>query len=124
MFTVVVEGASFEALVERDEAEGECWVQVGPERYHFRTGADAASGAHGPRAGGRHELKAPMPGKVVKLLVASGQEVAAGQGVVLFEAMKMQNEIRSPGDGTVAEILVPEGTAVEAKALLLVLQLG
>lgn len=122
VFTVFVDGASFEALVEQDE--GEYSVQVGAERYRFRIGADATAGAHRSRAGGRHELKAPMPGKVVKLLVVAGQQVTAGQGVVLFEAMKMQNEIRSPGDGRVVELLVEEGAAVEAKAPLLSLELN
>lgn len=121
VFTVIVDGASYEALVEH--GEGEYSVQVGPERYRFRTGSDASAGVQESRAGGRHELKAPMPGKVVKMLVEVGQDVSAGQGVVLFEAMKMQNEIRSPGNGTVAELHVEEGAAVEAKALLLVLQL-
>jgi biotin carboxyl carrier protein len=59
-----------------------------------------------------------MPGKVVKLLVAVGGAVTAGQGVLLFEAMKMQNEIKSPQEGTLSELLVTEGQAVEARDLL------
>ena len=61
-----------------------------------------------------------MPGKVVKLLVAEGDAVTAGQGVLLFEAMKMQNEIRSPQDGTMGELNVSEGQAVEARDRLFV----
>jgi biotin carboxyl carrier protein len=59
-----------------------------------------------------------MPGKVVKILVAEGEAIEAGQGVLLFEAMKMQNEIRSPGDGVLRRLHVEEGQAVEARTPL------
>ena len=74
------------------------------------------------RVSARAEVKAPMPGKVVKILVASGDTVSSGQGVLLFEAMKMQNEIKSPQDGVVSEISVEEGQAVEARDRLFVIQ--
>jgi len=67
---------------------------------------------------GPARLTAPMPGRVVRVLVELGQPVAAGQGLVVMEAMKMENELRSPRAGRVAEILVGEGQAVEAGALL------
>jgi biotin carboxyl carrier protein len=60
-----------------------------------------------------------MPGKIAKLLVSVGDSVTAGQGLVLFEAMKMQNELRSPQDGVVAEVDVRPGQAVEARERLL-----
>lgn len=59
-----------------------------------------------------------MPGKVVQVLVAPGDAVAAGQPVILFEAMKMQNELRSPQDGVIGEIAVEPGRAVEAREIL------
>jgi biotin carboxyl carrier protein len=59
-----------------------------------------------------------MPGKVVKVVVASGGSVREGQGVVLIEAMKMENEIPSPIEGVVTEVAVSEGQTVEAGALL------
>jgi biotin carboxyl carrier protein len=62
-----------------------------------------------------------MPGKVVELLVSPGASVTAGQPVLLFEAMKMQNELRSPEDGVVAEIAVEAGQAIEARERLYVL---
>ena len=65
-------------------------------------------------AQGRQRLTAPMPGKVVRLLVAAGDAVEAGQGIVVVEAMKMQNEVRSPKSGTVEALLVTEGEAVDA----------
>ena len=63
-------------------------------------------------AAGRQKIVSPMPGKVVRVLVSEGEPVAAGQGVLVVEAMKMQNEIRSPKAGRVAAILVAEGAAV------------
>ena len=66
---------------------------------------------------GRQQLIAPMPGKIVRVLVAAGQEVKAGQGLLVIEAMKMQNEIRSPKSGTV-EKLAREGQTVNAGEVL------
>jgi biotin carboxyl carrier protein len=63
-----------------------------------------------------------MPGKVVKVLVKPGDEVKARQGLVVVEAMKMENELRSPKDGRVAEVLVAEGASVEAGRLLVVVE--
>ncbi len=68
------------------------------------------------------QLVAPMPGKVVKLLLNVGDEVAPGQGVVIVEAMKMQNEIKSAKAGRLAEIRVSEGEAVTANQLLAVIE--
>ncbi len=67
---------------------------------------------------GKQTLTAPMPGKVVKVLVAVGDEVVEGQGLVVVEAMKMENEMKSPRDGKVVEIHVREGQAVENGAKL------
>src|SRR5579863_6562245 len=68
---------------------------------------------------GRQQLVAPMPGKIVRVLVAAGQQVTAGQGLLVIEAMKMQNEVRSPKSGTV-EKLVGEGQTVNAGEVLAV----
>ncbi|MEQ1761124.1 MAG: acetyl-CoA carboxylase biotin carboxyl carrier protein subunit, partial [Vicinamibacterales bacterium] len=67
-----------------------------------------------------HELRAPMPGRIVRVLVARGEQVAARQPLVVMEAMKMENELHAPLAGTVTEILVQPGGAVEADALLAV----
>ncbi len=64
------------------------------------------------------ELKSPMPGKVVRVLVSEGSEVKANQGVIVMEAMKMQNEIKSPKAGVVRKISVTEGLAVNAGQIL------
>jgi biotin carboxyl carrier protein len=67
---------------------------------------------------GKRTLTAPMPGKVVKVLVALGDEVKEGQPLVVVEAMKMENEMKSPRDGKVVELHVREGQTVEGNAKL------
>ena len=75
-----------------------------------------------PGIEGRQNLVAPMPGKVVRVILAAGDEVAAGQGVVVVEAMKMQNEIKSPKAGRVIEVRVIEGATVNANQVLAVVE--
>jgi biotin carboxyl carrier protein len=70
-------------------------------------------------ADGPQEVVAPMPGKIVKILVAPREQVAAGTGLLVIEAMKMQNELRAPRAGRVEEIYVEEGKGVETGARLL-----
>jgi biotin carboxyl carrier protein len=72
-------------------------------------------------AAGPTRVVAPMPGKLVRVLVAAGQDVAAGQGLVVMEAMKMENEIRAPRAGRVREVSVQERQTVETGALLVLL---
>jgi acetyl/propionyl-CoA carboxylase alpha subunit len=72
---------------------------------------------HGPR-----KLTAPMPGKVVRILLDEGAEVPAGGGVLVVEAMKMQNEVKSPKKGTIQKIVVREGAAVNAGDVLAIVE--
>jgi biotin carboxyl carrier protein len=74
----------------------------------------------GSEAEGRQQIVAPMPGKIVRVLVIAGDRVEAGQGLLVVEAMKMQNEIRSPKSGTVESVQVEEGQAVNAGEVLCV----
>lgn len=69
---------------------------------------------------GAQRILAPMPGRIARILVKPGDEVAARQGLVVVEAMKMENELSSPRGGTVREIAVTEGAPVEAGRLLVV----
>jgi biotin carboxyl carrier protein len=80
-----------------------------------RTGSGTADAA----ADGPARVTAPMPGKVVRVLVRPGDTVAARQGLVVVEAMKMENELRAPRAGTVRDVQARVGTSVEAGALLL-----
>jgi biotin carboxyl carrier protein len=88
---------------------------------------DARSRARRAAAGGRQEiagrveLKAMMPGRVVNVLVKAGDEVAQQQGVVVVEAMKMENELKSPKGGKVVEVKVAPGQAVEKGEVLIVI---
>lgn len=78
-----------------------------PKRLRGAAGADGA-------VDGTAEIKTAMPGKVVRLLVAAGAEVEKGDGVIVVEAMKMQNELKAPKSGTIKEIRVSEGSTVAA----------
>ena len=85
----------------------------------------AARGRHAASAGGSsgpQRVAAPMPGKIVKILVKAGDRVAPRQGLIVVEAMKMENELRSRTAGIVAEVRVSEGASVEAGAILIVVE--
>ena len=82
-----------------------------------RRGHETATGGAGP-----HRVTAPMPGKVVRVLVKPGDVVAARQGVVVVEAMKMENELRTPKAGIVTEVRATEGASVEDGAVLVVVE--
>jgi biotin carboxyl carrier protein len=89
------------------------YVKVESDR--LRAAAAAKRGAGG---GAEKGISAPMPGRVAKILVAVGDEVKPGQGVIVVEAMKMENELRAKGAGKVAEIHVKAGDAIDAGARL------
>lgn len=86
-------------------------------RRSGRGGADTSAGAHGEQ-----KVTAPMPGRVVRVLVAAGDTVEARQPVVVVEAMKMENELRSPKAGQVKEVTVAAGAPVEAGRVLVVIE--
>jgi pyruvate carboxylase subunit B len=89
-------------------------VEALDERARAIQDASAASGA----ARGPAPLVAPMPGLIVRVAVQPGDQVAAGQGLVVMEAMKMENELKAASAGTVAKVHAVPGTAVEKGALL------
>ncbi len=89
-------------------------VEALDERTRAIRDRAAASAAHS----GPSPIVAPMPGMIVRVLGAVGDRVVAGTPLVVMEAMKMENELRAPGDGTVAEILVRPGMAVEKGQVL------
>jgi biotin carboxyl carrier protein len=124
IYSVIEDGQQFEAMVDEKGAHG-FDVMVGGRIFHLdvmdeRSKLLAASAAHA--VSGPQTVTAEMPGKVVKLSVAVGAEVRERQGVVILEAMKMENEIPSPIDGIVREIAVSEGQTVEAGATLFVVE--
>ena len=104
---VVVDGWRFELEVE-DDARATLRERA--------TRARDEAAATGPL-----ELRAAIPGRVISLEVAAGDEVEAGRTVLVVEAMKMQNELRAPRDGTVEQVAVGAGSTIEVGDLLLVL---
>jgi len=89
----------------------------------WRSGSDRTAVSRSDVAsGGPVTVNAPMPGRIVKVLVTVGETVAARQGLVVVEAMKMENELRSPRAGVVSDVRVAEGALVEAKAALVVIE--
>ncbi len=120
VYSILVDGASHEVRMEAGH------VAVGSRRFEYDVvdprqwkRSDDAAGGHG-----RAAILAPMPGKVVRILVAAGDEVEAGQGIVVVEAMKMQNEMKAPRAGRVAAIQVRENDSVVAGAVLAVIEPG
>ncbi len=78
--------------------------------------------APGGAAADGGQVTAPMPGKITRILVQPGDEVTAGQAVIVVEAMKMENELGAPGDGRVADVPVSEGDPVDAGAVLVIIE--
>jgi biotin carboxyl carrier protein len=121
-WSMVAEGGGPQTIVDVDGAAPELVVTVRnlsvPVKVVDTRKQRVASIAARREAAGPVAVKSPMPGKVVKILVAAGDAVKAGQGVVVVEAMKMENELKSPRDGTISEVRAREGQAVEAGAEL------
>jgi biotin carboxyl carrier protein len=123
IFVVVLNNRVYRCAIEKlPAAETEIVVNgrrvSAAVRDRKRLRGNAASAAGG---GGRSILSSPMPGKVVRVLLNAGDDVAAHQGVLIVEAMKMQNELISPKAGRVAEIRVSEGQTVNAGETLAVI---
>jgi biotin carboxyl carrier protein len=126
VYSILIDGRSYEAQVSKrtGNAEGDSSpyvvtvgvrhyvVEIGDPRRWRRAGA-------GVREEGPQEIVAPMPGKIVKVLVSENQEVVRDQGLLVIEAMKMQNEIRAPRAGRVERVYAQEETGVEAGFRLL-----
>jgi biotin carboxyl carrier protein len=115
-------GRSYEiGVVER---AGELTVYVNGRAVPVRVGGQWRRRGAGPTAdtgSGPQAVAAPMPGRVVKVLVKPGDAVQSRQGLVVVEAMKMENELRAARAGVVREIRVAEGASVEANMVLVVL---
>ena len=120
-YSLIVEHRSFDVSVHEDRRDVYV-VRHGGFRCDVRVVDPlvAAVRAH-DGAGGPAEVTAVMPGRIVKLLVEPGQEVAEGQGLLVLEAMKMENEVAAPRSGTVRELPVSAGDAVEGGQLLAVI---
>jgi biotin carboxyl carrier protein len=118
IFLVQHEGRSYEVRLTKTEAA------INGHRYRYEVEdprqwkrSHASANPNAPAA-----ILAPMPGKVIRILVSAGDLVTAGQGVAVVEAMKMQNELKSPRDGRVAAIKASPGQSVNAGAVLALIE--
>jgi biotin carboxyl carrier protein len=118
VYSVLKDGHSYEARTE--DAEGRVIVFIDGHRFEIEIRDPRRWSRHTGRQGveGRLSLSAPMPGKIVRLLVSQGDTVEAGQGLLVMEAMKMQNEIKAPMAGRVVSLTVREGATVAAGEVL------
>lgn len=123
VLSILLGGKAYEIKRERTATDTHLWV--GSARYavelrdprSLRSRRAGAGDSDGPR-----KLVASMPGKVVRVLLPEKSSVEAGQGVLVVEAMKMQNEIKSPKKGTVQRIVASEGAAVSAGDVLAIVE--
>jgi biotin carboxyl carrier protein len=123
VLSVLIDGKAYEVKREWTPTDMHLWV--GSARYaaeirdprSLRSRRDGSAGAQGPK-----KLVAPMPGKVVRVLAREKDEVDAGQGLLVVEAMKMQNEIKSPKKGVLQKVLATEGENVNAGDVLAVVE--
>jgi biotin carboxyl carrier protein len=125
LYSLLIDGRSYEIdVLELEEAlmvlvDGQPFrVEIQDEERQRLRSATARGGV----AAGRRLVTAPMPGKVVRLLVRPGQAVRSGDGIIVVEAMKMENELKAPAAGTVREVRVEEGKAVSGGDILVVIE--
>ena len=126
---IVLDGGSafrrtYEITIARDQTSSQVAVGVGPVRLaasaNGRRRSKKEAAAHA--AAGPLRVVAPMPGKIVRVLVQSGDAVHARQPLIVVEAMKMENELRAGRAGTVAEVRAQAGQSVDAGAVLVVVR--
>ncbi|HWA39721.1 MAG TPA: biotin/lipoyl-containing protein [Burkholderiales bacterium] len=124
MYSVLIGSRQYEGSIEHGE-NGTLDVHVGTSLFEFQA-VDARRallrGRPAGAASGRQVLVAQMPGRIVKIHVKPGDEVKPDQPVLVIEAMKMENELRSAASGIVREVSVAQGAAVEMNAQLVVIE--
>ena len=122
VFSVLWEGRSYTARL--SGAAGSYVVELAGHRIpvEIRDPRNAVGRSQTAAATGRQNITAAMPGKVVRLLVEEGQEVQVGQGLIVVEAMKMQNEMKAAKAGKVAKVHTQAGATVAAGDVLLVIE--
>jgi len=122
VFSVLLGARSFTVHIAPKGEELEVWVAGQRHIISVTDARDATRNKKKASAAGPVEIRAQMPGKVIKLLTELGASVTAGQGIIVVEAMKMQNEMKAPKDGVVSRILAAEGATVAAGETLIVVE--
>ncbi len=123
ILSLLVDGRSYRCVL--DDAPAESAILLGGKRFAFTVEDPRSLAARRKKvsaASGRQQIKAPMAGRIVRLLVAPGQQVEAHQGLIVVEAMKMQNELKAAQAGVVVEIRVTAGAATASGEVLIVLE--
>jgi biotin carboxyl carrier protein len=123
-FSIMINNRSFDFDVVRDGEETLVASRTGSTRLTLidPTRRSTRSAEKRREVTGRAEIKSAMPGRVVNVLVAKGDEVKRDQGIIVVEAMKMENEVKSPKAGKVIEVRVEAGQTVEKGELLMVIE--
>jgi biotin carboxyl carrier protein len=119
VLSIIANGQSYEVLKDRDQirVNGQLFAVEVRDPRSLRARRRLADSADGPR-----KVTAPMPGKVVRILHSEGTSVEAGQGIIVIEAMKMQNEMKAPKAGVIKKINVTDGAAVNAGDTLAIVE--
>lgn len=122
VLSVLIAGQSYRIVLEADPSDPA--LHVGAERIPYRIDDPRSlrSRRRQATAEGPATLKASMPGRVVRVMVEKGDAVTAHQGVLVLEAMKMQNEVKSPKEGRVRELRVSPGDTVSAGDVLAIIE--
>jgi biotin carboxyl carrier protein len=123
VLSLLIDGHSYE--IKREQIGADLYMWVGSTRFavelrdprSLRSRQKSLGDERGPR-----KVLAPMPGRIMRLLVGEGATVEAGQGIVVVEAMKMQNEIKSPKKGIVKKLLQAPGAAVNPGDVLAIIE--
>lgn len=126
VFLFKLENKIYQIFVSPNESEGKAFsVNADNRNYDIKLYDPKrlrGSSGGGESAGGASEIRTAMPGKLVRVLVEAGAEIKKGDGVLIVEAMKMQNEMKAPKDGIVKEIRFAEGATVSAGDVLAVIE--
>jgi biotin carboxyl carrier protein len=122
VYSVVFGGESYEVWISKSQQSANVSVAGRTFAAEIQDPRDLGKSSSAALGTGRQSVTTPMPGKVVRVLVNTGDLVEAFQGLVVVEAMKMQNELKAMRPGRVAEIRVKEGQTVGAGDVLLVLE--
>ncbi len=120
VLSLLIDGHSYE--IKREQTATDLHMWVGSARFAVELRDPRSRQKSGGDEKGPKKILAPMPGRVVRLLVAENSEVEAGQGIVVVEAMKMQNEIKSPKKGVVKKISATPGAAVNPGDVLAIVE--
>lgn len=122
VYSVVLDGAGFEIFITGPPGKLRAQVQGREFAVEVQNPRDTSKASQTSSGSGRQQISAPMPGKVIRVLVHVGDSVEAGQGLIVVEAMKMQNEMKAARPGRVLEIRAQAGETVGAGDTLVIIE--